>query len=606
MDPILYLIIIPFVLGFFCFALPRDVKGAGEASSLLGSASILIYAFYLFTGGTDVNTTYFLLDHLSRFLLLATGFFGLLISLYSISFMAGNQNRNKYYSYVLWTLGSACGVLMANHLVLLLVFWGFLGFTLYLLIEIGGSEAADASKKTFIILGGSDGIMVLGIAMIWVLTGHWRMDQVNINLVQDASFLPIAAFICLFIAAIAKAGAVPFHTWIPDCAAKAPIPATALLPASLDKLLGIYLLARIVITMFVVNTGMQFLMFLVGALTILIAVFMALPQHNFKKLLSYCAISQVGYMVLGIATGTTIGIAGGLFHMLNHAIYKSCLFLCGGAVEKRTGIDNMDKLGGLIKFMPVTFITCFVAAMAVSGVPPFNGFASKWMVYQSLIKFGRDEGGWLWIVWLVAAMFGSAFTLAIVMKLIHSIFLGQQSKEVAKKKIREVPFTMWIPMAILALLCVIFGIFAVSTALKYFILPSIIKRGGVSYLGFWEPVLATLFILIGLFLGAIIYFLGRPGAVRETDIYVGGEILEKGYQVTGADFYRTVQEMGFLKAVYKMAEHKLFDIYVVGKGLVFSISRVFQVLHTGVLPFYLIWCLLGMVVLLLVFFAGGQ
>ena len=141
----------------------------------------------------------------------------------------------------------------------------------------------------------------------------------------------------------------------------------------------------------------------IGAATILIAVMVAMVQHNLKKLLSYHAISQVGYMVLGIATGTPVGIAGGLFHMLNHAIYKCCLFLCGGAAEQAAGTPELDRMGGLGKKMPITFITCLVAALSISGIPLFNGFVSKWMVYQGVINMGSDQGimaAKLWPVWL--------------------------------------------------------------------------------------------------------------------------------------------------------------------------------------------------------------
>jgi len=603
MEPVFFLILVPFIFGVFCCAQPPRVKGVSEASALIGSLVPFGYAIYRFILPEDVASEYFLIDQLSSFILLATGFFGFIIVIYSLSFMSSHPGKSPFYGYCLLTISAACGVLMANHLILLLIFWGFLGMTLYLLIGMGGAAASDASKKTFIIVGGSDGLMILGIAIIWVLTnGVWRMDHITINLARDGSFLPVFAFLCLVIASFAKAGAMPFHTWIPDCTARAPVPATALLPASLDKLLGIYLLARVALHLFVMNGAMQLILLIVGAATIVAAVFMALAQHDFKRLLGYHAVSQVGYMILGIATCNPVGIAGGLFHMLNNAIYKSCLFLCGGAVEKRTGTTDLDKLGGLAKLMPLTFFSCLVAALAISGVPPLNGFMSKWMVYQGVIELGRG-GNKLWIVWLVAAMFGSGLTLASFMKLIHATFLGQPRENLEGKKIREVPWTMWMPMVSLALLCLVFGIFAASTALPMFILPAV---KGVMYLGFWEPVLATLFILIGLFIGGIVYFLGRPTAVRESQIFVGGEILEKGHEVSGVDFYRTVQDMGIFKYIYKRASEKLFDIYELGKGLVFGISKQLQNLHTGILPFYLIWCLLGMAILLIVFGIGGQ
>jgi len=599
MEPVLYLVILPFVFGLFCFLLPKQTRIAGEASLMIGAC--LPYGYMVSHFHETYSSAFFLIDNLSCFILLFTGLFGILISLYSLSFMSNSEHRNTFYTYILWTIAGASGALISNNMILLLVFWGFIGLTLYLMIGLGGSGASDVSKKTFIIVGGSDAFLLLGIAILWLLTGTWRMDKITLDLARQPNSLGVIAFLCFLVASFAKAGAMPFHTWIPDCAEKAPVPETALLPASLDKLLGIYLLARSTMNLFVLNQSMQQLMLFSGAVTIVAAVFMAMIQHDMKKLLGYHAVSQVGYMVLGIGTGIPIGIAGGLFHMLNHAIYKSCLFLCGGAVEKKTGTSDLDKLGGLARFMPITFLSFVVAALAISGVPPFNGFASKWMVYQSLVELGR-QGHKLWILWLAAAMFGSALTLASFMKLIHAIFLGQKSKHLENRTITEAPFPMLIPMAVLAVLCIIFGVFAGSSALEPFIKPAV---KGVAFSGFWEPVLATLFILIGLFLGAIIYFLGRPGAVRESESYVGGEILEKGLEVSGVDFYQTIQDMGFFKRIYKMAEKKYFDIYDQGKNLVFSISRIFQILHTGVLPTYIIWSLLGLLILIIIFLKGG-
>ena len=142
---------------------------------------------------------------------------------------------------------------------------------------------------------------------------------------------------------------MPFHTWIPDAAVDAPLPFMAFLPASLEKLLGIYLLARISLDMFKLSGGswISMLLMTIGAITILLAVMMALVQKDYKRLLSYHAVSQVGYMILGIGTCLPIGIIGGLFHMINHALYKSCLFLTGGSVEKQTGTTDLAKLGGI-------------------------------------------------------------------------------------------------------------------------------------------------------------------------------------------------------------------------------------------------------------------
>ena len=165
--------------------------------------------------------------------------------------------------------------------------------------------------------------------------------------------------------------------------------------------------------------------------------------------------------------------------MLNHAIYKACLFLCGGAVEHRTGTTQLKQLGGLAKAMPITFATCLISALAISGIPPLNGFVSKWMVFQGCAILGQ-QGDRFWYIWLLAAVVGSALTLFSFMKFIHGTFLRAKlqtnnNPEPKPRDVKEAHFTMWLPMVILALLCIILGIFAFQIPLRYFINPTIIE-----------------------------------------------------------------------------------------------------------------------------------
>jgi len=545
---------------------------------------------------------WFKLDSLNGFVVLAIGIFTVLTIIYSLRFMKGKSQLIQYYIYIILTAIASIGAALSNNLILLLIFWGFLGLTLYLLINMGEANSDTVAKKTFIIVGGSDAIMLLGIGIVYYLTGTLQMDNIKLQLNNS---LTVFAYLCIAIASFAKAGAMPFHSWIPDCAETAPVPVVAYLPASLDKLLGIYLLARISLNLFVMNQGMNIVLMLVGAFTIVCAVMMALVQHNMKRLLGYHAVSQVGYMVLGIGTGSPIGIAGGIFHMLNNSVYKQALFLASGNVEQKIGTTDLDKLGGLSKAMPLTYISALIASLSISGIPPFNGFVSKWMVYQGIIEQLRitDYGLRITaILCLAAAMFGSALTLASFMKLIHATFLGQLSTTNYKLSTRhEVPWTMWFPPLILAIICMIFGIFAYQIPLKYFILPAI---GGVTFIGTWYAGLSTLLIIMGLVLGILLFKLkGLKTVIRQDTTFVGGEIIDlQENRVTGIEFYNTIKELGLLRAVYKKAEAGVFDIYTIGKKFIFSFSGVFQYLHNGILPTYIVWCLLGMIGLFYVFF----
>ncbi|PIU41727.1 MAG: hypothetical protein COS99_03975 [Candidatus Omnitrophica bacterium CG07_land_8_20_14_0_80_42_15] len=539
---------------------------------------------------------FFKFDKLSVFVAIFIIFFTAVVLLYSSGFMRRRKNLIFYYLYLILTSISALGAVFSENLLLFMVFWGFLGVLLYLLIGFGDKDrTSSTAKKTFIIVGGSDAIMLLGLALVWRISGSLQMSQLSITL---DTRIAILAYLCLAIGAFAKAGVMPFHTWVPDTAEDAPVPVAAFLPASLDKLLGIYFLARITLYMFKMDLAMNMILMAIGSFTIVAAVMMALIQHDLKRLLGYHAVSQVGYMVLGIGTGNPVGIAGGLFHMLNNAIYKSCLFLSGGAVEKKAGTTDLENLGGFAKYMPITFITFLIASFAISGIPPFNGFVSKWMIYQGIIETGKN-GGYSWILWLVAAMFGSALTLASFMKLIHSVFLGQPS---AKQKISDLKYqetvpTMWIPAVILASLCVIFGVFAYSIPLKMFIFPSL--KENVSFYGVWNAGLATVLILAGIILGLIIYFIGTIARTRDSDAFIGGEVLEKNpdMRVSGTEFYDTIKDAGILKIFYRLAERKVFDIYNIGTRITFGFSGVLRSIHNGVLPSYLAWCLLGLLFL---------
>jgi len=550
----------------------------------------------------NINSLYpwFKLDPLNSFMVLAIGLFSVLTIIYSFGFMKEKGRLRQYYIYIILTAIASLGAVLSNNLLLLLVFWGFLGLTLYLLINIGDEKSSLAAKKTFIIVGGSDALMLLGIGVIYYLTSTLQMDKITLALNNN---LAVLAYLCIAIACFAKAGAMPFHSWIPDCAEAAPVPVVAFLPASLDKLLGIYLLARISLNLFVMNEVLNIFLMLIGAFTIVAAVMMAMVQHNMKRLLGYHAVSQVGYMVLGIGTGNPIGIAGGIFHMLNNSIYKQALFLISGNVENKTGTTDLEKLGGLSKAMPFTYITALIVSLSISGVPPFNGFVSKWMVYQGLITQLRIADYPLRItsiLCLVAAMFGSGLTLASFMKLLHATFLGQRNNAITQERYNEVHWTMWLPCVILATLCVVFGIFAYQVPLKYFILPAV---SGVAFIGIWYAGLSTLLIIIGLVLGFLIFSSkGLRPKLREDTVFVGSELRDvQENRVTGTEFYNTIKELGLLRAIYKRAETGFFDIYEQGKKFTFSLSGILQYLHNGILPTYLVWCLLGMLGLFFIF-----
>jgi NADH:ubiquinone oxidoreductase subunit 5 (subunit L)/multisubunit Na+/H+ antiporter MnhA subunit len=357
--------------------------------------------------------------------------------------------------------------------------------------------------------------------------------------------------------------------------------------------------------------GTDFLLMLLGAVTIVGAVLMALVQHDLKRLLGMHAVSQVGYMVLAIGTGSTLGIAAGLFHMLNNAIYKSCLFLGAGVVEQKTGTVDLDRLGGLASRMPVVFTVTLIASLSISGIPPFNGFASKWMIYQSIIESGQSSGTLWWCLWLTAAMLGSALTLASFVKVLHCVFLCKPSPEIRQSVIARAEWPLALPMVILAGLCVVLGVFGRGTVLRYFIEPAVGQS--LEYAGTWLPAQASMLMVITFGLGWLVYAISFGGGrLRRVPTYVGGENLDetripgiprgasRHIEVTGVDFYQSVEQLPGLGKLYRLARAKAFDLYEVIGGLVKPLTGALRTAHQGVLPLYLGWFLLGLLAILYV------
>ncbi|MCM8788820.1 MAG: NADH-quinone oxidoreductase subunit L [Candidatus Omnitrophica bacterium] len=591
MNIIYYLIGLPILAGLACLVIPERARiliwGIAFDVCLVSFGAFLFF----FSRPPELSNEMFNWDALTNLMLLGTGFFGLIVCIYSYKMIV--ESSSRYYGYLLITLGAAIGAVVSNNLILMSVFWGILAITLYLMINLGGSDAAYPAKKTFIMVGGSDSFLILGIAILWILTGSVNMTEIRVEIDR---WLSAAAFLCFVCASFAKAGGMPLHTWIPEISEKAPVSVMAFLPASLDKLLGIYLLARVCLNLFSYHESLWFLLRLLGSITIVAAVFLALIQHNMKKLLAYHAVSQVGYMIVGIASGTSVGIAGGLFHMLNHAIYKCCLFLGAGNVEKQAGSTELDNLGGLGRALPVTF-TCFLfASFAISGIPPFNGFFSKWLIYQGLVESGKT-GDQSWILWIVMAMIGSGLTLASFMKIIHATFLGHTSFDL-KKRIFELHWTALFPVIALATLCLLFGIFYYRIPLRLMIAPI---SEGINIQNISGMFLPLAFIVCGIIIGIIFYFVLKPRSIRIAPAFVGGETPTEGMKVSGTEFYNPIRNARFFKTMYHASEKKILDLYECLKSFTLYFTESLRSVHSGILGTYLTWILFGLAVLLYLF-----
>lgn len=600
-NELLLFLIVPLAVGFVNLFLPAFLR---KVLTFLALAFGLVMVYLFYQSPMDSFAYFgqiiFSLDQLGLFVVAFIQILSLIILIFSLNGLDKDSEKRFFFLYPI-TVSFCNAVVLSEHALSFLIFWGLSGLTLYLFATMGKTpDAPKAAKKTFIIIGGSDAFLLMGLVIMWLLspaTG-WSLHNPQIPLQGEYAHI---AFICLLIAAFAKAGAFPLHTWVPDFSKNSPVESAAFLPASLDKLLGIFLLAKMFTSLFVVYPLINMILISLGALTVISAVMMAMVQHNGYRLLGYHAVSQVGYMVMGVASGSVLAFAGGLFHLVNNTLYKSNLFLSLGSVEKRAGTAELDYLGGLGKNMPVTFLMALIGALSISGIPPFNGFFSKWMIYQGLIEKTSTLGAGyqLWLLaCIIIAVFGSALTLASFMKFLHAAFLGRRPD--VHKEVKEAPANQWLSTGALSLLCIVFGIFTVALPLKYFIYP-VVEASGMSipsFVGLYDPIIVILLFAVAFLIGILIY--GLTAKVRYDEVYVGGMPALEKFRISGTEFYNEVRNFAVLKSIYNYAEKKYFDLYEMGREFTFSFSSYLQKAHPGQLQLYVLYMVIGFLIIILV------
>jgi multicomponent Na+:H+ antiporter subunit D len=375
------------------------------------------------------------------------------VAVYSVVSMERDSGLEKYYSLLMLVTAGSMGVALTGDIFNLYVFFEIMSISSYALVAFRRNwDSIEAGVKYMIIGCLGTSFILLGVAFLYGLVGSlniadlaWKLAEIKV-----AQPLPVIVplMLALFVAGLGiKIAMVPLHAWLPDAYQAAPSAVSAVL-AGATTTAGVYAMLRISYMLFGA-LAIGLMLVVLGLITMVVGGLMALVQRDLKRLLAYSCISQIGYILLGVGYGTAMGIQGGLFHLLNNAIYKVLLFMCAGAIFYRVGTSNLDEMGGLGKNMPVTAGVFTVGALAISGVPPFNGFASKWTIYVAGMEAGQP-------IATVIAIIISALTLAYFLKAINSAFLGQRPKHL--REVKEAPALMLIPMLALASLCVVFGI----------------------------------------------------------------------------------------------------------------------------------------------------
>jgi hydrogenase-4 component B len=453
--------------------------------ALVAASSIAIWLAVIgaFTGGSRDRTLFslpqlgtsftFRVDSLSAIFLALVGFVVPLSALYSVRYMHhyAHDNVAKFYPILLLCMAGMIGVLVAADLMCFLVFWESMTLASYFLVAYERESAASqrAGLKYFIITHGATLCMVAASLALWRTSNSFHFDAVRETLSAMLTSHPLEAHLITFLFFLGfatKAGILPMGDWLPDAHPVAPSGMSAMLSGVLVKL-GIYGLVRLFCSFLVPSPSLGIwgiVVALAGTGSLFAGNLTALRQNDTKRLMAFSTIGQIGYICLGLGSGlyclatsplvASICLTGATLHVINHACFKSCLFLGAGSVVYRRGTRNMDQLGGLARFMPYTTGATAIASLSIAGVPPLNGFTSKWLIIAGCIFTGLRFP--LFLLLGLIALFISIVTLAAYLKVLGAVFVGSTEESAA---VQEVPLSMVVPQAVLAAMCVILGIF---------------------------------------------------------------------------------------------------------------------------------------------------
>ena len=411
------------------------------------------------------------LDGLSSLMLLTISVVSFSAMLFSVKYMEQYTAKPKFFSLFLLMVAGMNGVVLSGDIFNLFVFLEIASIASYALVGFGCEhEELEASFK-YMVLGSVASLFVLlAVALVYGNTGSLNMAYISKAIEASPNNLGLNFALALFIAGFAlKAALVPFHAWLPDAHPSAPAPISAMLSGVLIKALGIYAIARIVFNVFGTSIQIGWTLLALGVVSMIVGALLAIGQWDLKRLLAYSSISQIGYVVTGIGLGAlllaqnqppawaALAILGGLFHLANHAVYKSLLFLASGSVQMATGTRQLKEMGGLAQTMPITRTTCTIASASIAGIPPFSGFWSKLILVIAAAKAH--------FFWLAAVIvFVSVMTIIMYLKVQRYAFLGETPEKL--KNIKENKGSMCLAMVFLASLSALMGLLLLVPSLK--------------------------------------------------------------------------------------------------------------------------------------------
>lgn len=482
----LFAILVPVAAAIVVYAGGRHSKLLRETLALLATGVILVIAAgicYATMGGRGgalvwMSGTFWALhvDPLSAILIALIAVLAFLVVVYSNSHMRALSAAGKvpeerlplYYGLVLLFIATMIWACATDNIIVLYIAVEATTLASALLVTFyWNKRALEAGYKYLLLLTVGITFALFGCILVYAAHAayapgeHWdamMLSQIRVNadgIAAQAPGMLVLAMAFLLIGFGTKAGLMPFHPWLPDAHAEAPSPVSVLLSGIVIKV-GVYAIARTTIPFFAAVPGLQTVLVLLGVVTMLLGIVLVAAQDDLKRLLAYSSVSQIGYVMVGLGVGTYLGFFGAVYHILNHALAKSALFLGAGAIEQSTGTRSLKKLGGLARTMPVT-AACFIGAcLALGGAPGLNGFMSKITICLAAIA-----GGFWWAA-LISALTGVLTLLVLVRVAVAIFWRGQETPPCPDAK--EVPASMCAVMVVLVLLCVALGVWPVWIA----------------------------------------------------------------------------------------------------------------------------------------------
>lgn len=444
--------------------LPASIAGLVAATLTLGTASL--YPFVV-NGGVvrfeidwlpqiGVNLT-LRMDGFAWMFAMLVSLVGVLIVLYARYYMSEDDPVPRFFSFLLAFMGSMLGIIISGNVILLSVFWELTSLSSFLLISYWHQNPAarDGARMALIVTATGGFCLLLGLLILGSIVGSYDLDVIlasSDTITADPLYL--TSLVLILLGAFTKSAQFPFHFWLPNAMA-APTPASAYLHSATMVKAGVFLLVRI--SPALSGTYEWFMLVgLVGISTLLLGAYFAMFQQDLKGLLAYSTISHLGLITTLLSLGSPIATVAAIFHMVNHAIFKSSLFMAAGIIDHETGTRDMRRLSGLLRYLPITGRLAMVASAAMAGVPLLNGFISKEMFFAEAVETHAES--WLDTALPYLAVIASAFSVAYSLRFIHSVFFGARPSDLPNNNPHEPPHWMRFPIDFLVIACLVIGI----------------------------------------------------------------------------------------------------------------------------------------------------